>query len=386
MGTSHKHLFSRAIEAAPGRLHFAAHSHHLWPDASHDGHLACWQDAAALADRKWDRIMGEVWPEAQRHVAAELNLPDPSTVVFAQNTHDFLVRIVSAHPRRPLRILASDGEFHSFRRQAARWQEAGVIELETVPLAGEDFEDRFITRAQEGDHDLVWISHVMFGTGQIFSGLDRLAELARTEGPWIVVDGYHGFMAAETNLSLVADRLFYLAGGYKYAMSGEGVAIMHAPPGLGERPQITGWYAEIADLSDPSGHVEYAADARRFLGATFDPSGLYRFNAVRAMLAQEGLDTAAISAKTESLKRHLLANIAKTPLAAATLLNPPGPGPQARFLAFAHPSAQLWKATLGREDVIVDVRGDVLRIGFGLYHDESDVDALVDALARLPRT
>src|SRR5437762_4021096 len=49
-----KRLFSRAIAANPGRLHFAAHSHHLWPDASYDGHLAAWNDAAELADRKWE--------------------------------------------------------------------------------------------------------------------------------------------------------------------------------------------------------------------------------------------------------------------------------------------------------------------------------------------
>ncbi len=73
--TRYKHLFQRSIAAAPDRLHFAAHSHHLWPDASFVGHHASWQDAARLADRKWDRVMGEIWPAAQAHVAAELALP-----------------------------------------------------------------------------------------------------------------------------------------------------------------------------------------------------------------------------------------------------------------------------------------------------------------------
>lgn len=61
---SHKKLFARAIASNPDRLHFAAHSHHLWPDASYDGHLAAWNDAAELADRKWEKIFGEVVPEA----------------------------------------------------------------------------------------------------------------------------------------------------------------------------------------------------------------------------------------------------------------------------------------------------------------------------------
>ncbi len=53
----------------------------------------------------------------------------------------------------------------------------------------------------------------------------------------MVIDGYHGFMAVETDLSAVADRVFYVTGGYKYAMSGEGVGMLHAPPGYGPRPK-----------------------------------------------------------------------------------------------------------------------------------------------------
>lgn len=379
---SFKRLFSRTLSAAPDRLHFAAHSHHLWPDASYQGQLACWEDAARLADRKWARVMDEIWPAAQRHVAAELKLPDPSTVVFAGNTHDFLIRLVSAHARRPLRVLASDGEFHSFRRQAARWAEAGTIRLETVPLAGVDFAGRFLARARSGEHDLIWLSQVTFATGQVFTDLAPLAELARPEGPWVVIDGYHGFMAVECDLSRVADRIFYVAGGYKYAMSGEGVAFMHAPPCFGPRPGITGWYAEIADLSGTPGRIAYAADARRFLGATFDPSGLYRFVAVRDMLGAEGLDTRRINAKVFGLRDRLLGRLGETPLAEAALVNPPGRGPQARFLALAHPRAPGWRAALDGMDAIVDVRGEVLRIGFGLYQDESDVDRLVDLMKR----
>jgi hypothetical protein len=51
---SFKPLFSRSLGADPDRLHFAAHSHHLWPDASFAGQVASWNDAARLADLKWD--------------------------------------------------------------------------------------------------------------------------------------------------------------------------------------------------------------------------------------------------------------------------------------------------------------------------------------------
>lgn len=367
---SWKRLFQRALAAAPDRLHFAAHSHHLWPDASYVGQLAAWEDAARLADRKWERVMGEIWPAAQRHVAAELRLPDPSTIVFAPNTHSLLLALASALPRRPLRILASDGEFHSFRRQSVRWEESGAAVVERVPL------EQLAERARAGGHDLIFASHVQFGTGRLLENLEALASLARAEGPWVVIDGYHAFMAMDVDLSAVADRIFYLAGGYKYAMAGEGCAFLHAPPGFGPRPEITGWYAEFDDLSLPPGSIGYAPDARRFLGSTFDPSGIYRFVAVRDMLADEGIATATVAAHAAALRDRLLAEL---PIG-AELLNPGSP---ARFLALRAPDAQQWKAALEAEDVIVDVRGDVLRIGFGLYQDERDVDRLIGALRRL---
>lgn len=373
--TGHKHLFRRALDAAPDRLHLAAHSHHLWPDASFDGHYQAWDDAARLADRKWDRIMGEIWPRAQAEVAAELGLPDPSTIVFAPNTHELIVRLVSAIERpRPLRLLASDGEFHSFRRQSARWEAAGEMTVERVPVEPfATFAERFLAAAERETFDLIFVSHVMFNSGLVFDGIERLAALADRGRCWIAIDGYHAFMAMPNDLGAVADRVFYAAGGYKYAMAGEGVAFLHAPSGFGPRPVNTGWYAEFDDLSLPPGAVGYAPDAGRFMGSTFDASGLYRFVAVRAMLAEEGLTTAAIAAHVATLQAQLLHVIRGTALGDAELLNPLTGSPHARFLAFRSPHAQQWKATLMARDVVTDVRGDVLRIGLGPYHDEADI-------------
>ena len=345
---SFKHLFSRALAAAPGRLHFAAHSHHLWPDASHDGHREAWDDAARLADHKWDKVFGEVIPEAQRLIAAELSLPDPATIAFSSNTHDFLARIFSALPVARPRVLATDGEFHSFRRQSLRW-------------------------AETGHFDLIFASQVQFGSGQVLDGIDRLAALSRPPGPWVVIDGYHGFMASPTDLSPVAGQVFYLAGGYKYAMAGEGVCFLHAPPRYGPRPELTGWFAAFDDLAARQGGVGYAPDGRRFLGSTFDPSGLYRFNAVQRMLATVGLTTGAISAHCDALKDRFLA---ADPLPGLALVS----DPRARFLAFKGATAPALHSRLDAAGVVTDLRDDVLRIGFALYHDAGDVDALLAVL------
>ena len=70
----YKDQFSRFFGADKERLHFAAHSHHLWPDVTRQAMLDVWDDAARLVDRKWERIFGEVVPRAQAHVARVLDL------------------------------------------------------------------------------------------------------------------------------------------------------------------------------------------------------------------------------------------------------------------------------------------------------------------------
>jgi selenocysteine lyase/cysteine desulfurase len=158
---------------------------------------------------------------------------------------------------------------------------------------------------------------------------------------------------------------------------------MPAPPGFGPRPPVTGWFAEFEDLSLPPGSVGYASDARRFLGATFDPSGLYRFNSVQRVLQENGLTTASISDHVAALQTQLLQAIGETALAEAELLNPLDGNAHARFLAFRSPNALGWYEALKAQNCITDVRGEVIRIGFGIYQDEADVDRLAQLLGGL---
>jgi selenocysteine lyase/cysteine desulfurase len=101
------------------------------------------------------------------------------------------------------------------------------------------------------------------------------------------------------------------------------------------------------------------------------------------MLAENGLTTARVSAHVAGLQRQLLESIGSTPLGGAELLNPLDGGPHARFLAFRSPDAQRWYVGLKARNCITDVRGDVLRIGFGIYQDEDDVDRLIQLVGEL---
>jgi kynureninase len=378
--------FRRFFEANPGLLHFSAHSHHPWPDATEAAHARYWEDSATLVDRKWDRVFGEVVPKAQAHVARILGLSQPKQVAFAANTHEFVTRLYSClEGRGPFRVLSSAHEFHSFRRQTRRLQEAGVVEL--TEIAGppwHDFTERFCEAARSGDWDLVWVSHVFFDSAFIVQGLEAICEAA-PERALVAIDGYHAFCAIPVDLARVHRRAFYLGGGYKYAMAGEGAAYLAVPPGCTLRPVDTGWFASFDQLAEkPGGKVPYADDAFRFWGATFDPAGVYRLNAAMDWLASTGTTVAGVHHHAAAMQKHFvddLARLGPNPLDAGHLVPPAGVR-RGNFLVFDVDEAAELNARFKKQQVLIDRRDRRLRFGFGVYHDEDMVHQLVAAVAR----
>ena len=381
-----KDLYSRFLSARPGRLHFAAHSHHPWPDVTREAQIAAWDDAARLADLKWERVFSEVMPEAQAHIARVLDLSAPEQIAFAPNTHEFVSRILSClPPGRPWNIVTTDSEFMSLSRQLARLEEDGharVVRVATEPF--DTFEARFAEAASAPHNDLVFFSQVFFNSGVMVRDLAAIVHAAPAEA-MVVIDGYHSFFAVPTRLKSVADRAFFLAGGYKYAQSGEGVCFLAVPPGFDRRPLNTGWFADFGHLADArSDRVGFSNDGFRFMGATFDPVGLYRWNAVARVLDARGISVESIHAHVRALQGFFLDKLTRTPRApfSATDLIQPASGLDGlgHFLTFRRTDAGALAGALAARNVIVDHRADRLRFGFGAYQDTADIEALIPLL------
>jgi len=371
-----KQHFSRFLESDPDRLHFAAHSHHPWPDVSYEAHKQAWQDAAKHIDDKWDHVFGTIIPETTALIADILGMQGSDTITFAPNTHELVLRIVSCLDP-PVRILTTDSEFHSFNRQSRRWEEAGLAIIDRVGAEPFDsFSERFTREARAGVHDLIFLSEVFYNSGFVVPELDRIVSSVSEDKAFIVIDGYHAFMARPSNIGAIQDRVFYLAGGYKYAMSGEGACFLHCPPGYGNRPVNTGWYAGFGQLeTGVSDLVSYGKDGSRFSGATTDPSGVYRMRAVLGWLDDEGATPGAISQHVMGLQGRFL----DADIRPGRLLPPDGLE-RGNFLTFETDEAGAIYQALHDRNVITDYRGDRFRIGFGIYQNETDVDRLVETL------
>jgi kynureninase len=369
---SYRHLFSRFLDIDPSRLHFAAHSHHPWPDVTYDAHLRWWEDAARAMDDKWEDFFASFLPRLRGKLGRVLNLGDGATIAFAPNTHELVNRVFSTLAI-PVEVVTTTSEFHSFDRQLRRWEEAGwakVTRVEAEPYA--TFTERFLE--QTADADLIYLSQVFFDSGFVVAHLDEL--VARCpKAATVIIDGYHGFMARPVDLGLIADRAFFVAGGYKYAMAGEGAAFMHCPPGMAERPVDTGWYAGFGALTDRVEEISYGSEGDRFWGATQDGSGLYRLEAVLSLLEANAITPAFIHEHVNHLQREFLA---KAPDLGDLL--PPADFERGSFLTFRRSDARDLYQRLHGQGVITDYRGDRLRIGFGIYHEPRDVARLISSL------
>jgi kynureninase len=367
------------------------HSHQAWPDVSRDAQFEAWDDAARLADQKWGRIFGEIVPGLQRAMARRLGCDRPRDLAFAPNTHELVYRLISCFPR-DARLVTTDHEFHSMRRQLLRLEEDGqpiarvpVFPAGRDPSAGlGDFVERFVAALEHERPSLALLSHVFFTTGAIVRELPALLAAADRLDVTVLIDTYHGFNAIPIDVSSwPATRWFLVGGGYKYASSGEGICWMLTPPDTHAlRPRHTGWFASFGSLARPEAHVDYGDHGERFWGATFDPTAAYRGLRVLEWMDAVGLDVATLRAQSTRQTAYLLDGYGRRGLAGRGLglASPRESDARAAFVSFDHPEAPALSARMGARGVHTDARLRFLRLGPAPYTTTAELDAGLDAL------
>lgn len=385
----YKHLYQRFLKANPEILHFAAHSHHYWPDVTREAMLDYWDDSAQWVDDKWGYFFSNLVPELQKKIGRELGLSRVQNITFAPNTHELLYRLLSCFPAdKKTKVLTTDSEFYSFSRQAKRLEEDKLIELDKVPtLPFESFEERFVEKLNTQSYDMVFISHVFFNSGLAVKSLKSIIDQVPKE-TMVVVDGYHGFMALPHNFSDLEDRIFYLSGSYKYAQGGEGACFLYSPNPEDYRPRYTGWFAEIGELGkERTDTVPYSKGALRFAGSTIDLSPLYRLNSVFELFEREQIMTRKVHSYILQLQDQFIQKLSEHSellgLRTEQILN--HGAERGHFLTFELKDTETTLQTvdeLKKRGIKVDSRENRLRFGFGMYIDSSDVDQLMKRMAR----
>src|SRR5258705_501797 len=259
------------------RILLTGHSHQAWPDVAFEAQQQAWLDTAEHVDDVWDLAFQKA-NEVRRGFSRLLD-DTPERFALAQNTHELVVRFLSALPlRKRPQLVTTDGEFHTIRRQLDRLAEEG-IEVIKVPATPVSSLAERIAVTVDDRTAAVLVSAVLYASAQIVPNLRAVQEAVERVGAELLVDAYHALNVVP--FSLIEEglqRAYVVGGGYKYCQLGPGNAVLRFPEGSDLRPVVTGWVSEFTDLgrSPREGPVSYLAGPARFAGAPYDFTTPYR--------------------------------------------------------------------------------------------------------------
>jgi len=371
------------------RLLLTGHSHQAWPDRGFAGQAEAWNDAAELVDAKWERAFAKA--ARVRAGFARLLGDKDGDYALASNTHELVTRFLTALPlaERP-RLVTTDGEFHSIRRQLDRLDEEGWIEIVRLPAADPETLAECLAAAVDDRTAAVLASAVLFKNARVVPGLGTVAAAARRHGARLLVDVYHVLGALPYSLSEEGlEDAFIVGGGYKYLQLGEGNCFLRTPPGCDLRPLYTGWFAEFEGLERaPDGRVTYGPGPWRFAGSTYDPTSHYRASAVFDFFTETGLEPPLL----REVSRHQVRLLAEA--FDALDLDPRVVRRDASvdfsrvggFLVLESGRAGELCGELRRRGVMADYRGDGLRLGPAPYLSDRQLSDAVDVLGEVARS
>ena len=366
------------------RLLLSGHSHQAWPDVALDGLVESFTSAAEGVDGKW----------AGADAAAELVragyrrlLADPDgEVALGPATHDLIVKLLSCLDleARP-RMVVTEGEFHSLRRQADRLAQVGV-EVVRVPVEPLETLTARVAAAVDDRTALVGLSAVLFTDSRIVPDLQAVVPACERHGADLLVDAYHALGPLPFPIhELGLGGAWVTGGGYKYLQLGEGNAFLRIPPQRHDaRPVVTGWFAEFDDLTahhEPHA-VTFGPPHTRFAGGTYDPASNHRAGRVLAFFEEHGLEPALL----RTTYQHQLGVLAE---AFDALDLPPDVITRdhsvpveglAGFLSLRAPAAGDLQRALVARDVFTDSRADRLRVGPAPYLSDHQLREAVTVL------
>jgi kynureninase len=367
------------------RLLLSGHSHQAWPDRGFEGQRQAWLDAAELVDDKWESAFARA--DRVRAGYARLLGDRDGSIALAESTHHLVLAWLSALPLRERpRVVTTDGEFHSLRRQLDRLEEEGlqVVRVPSVPAA--DVGER-MAREVDARTAAALVSSVFYGNAHLAGGLPEVARACRLEGALFLVDAYHSLNVVPFSMEGIEDA-YVTGGGYKYCQLGEGNAFLRLPAECTLRPVVTGWFSEFAALTDaPRGGVAYGEAGWRFAGATYDPTAHYRASEVFDFFAEMVLSPAFLREVSQHQVGLLAQSFDELDLAPGLVgrdRSVPMEG-IGGFLAFRSPRAGELHRGLAERGVATDFRGETLRMGPAPYLSDRQIQDAVDALGEAAR-
>lgn len=323
-------------------------------------------------DGAWGAWFGEI-QSFRGSVARLLGLPRADLVVPKTAAGQGLRAVLNALPGRPLRVVATRGEFDSVDFILKTYRDRGLIELRWVEATGDlagvpVFDGEAVAAAIEPGTDLVVVSQVVFATGQVLPGLDRVVERANGVGAKVLLDTYHSFGVLPVDLVQIGAD-FAIGGSYKYVRGGPGACWLALHPRLagGELQTLdTGWFAKRSPFSyERTEGAERAEGGDGWLESTPPVLTMYQARAGLAFLELVGV---------ERLRSYTLERVERLRARVPGMLRVEMPEAWGAYALLPVADAAGFADALRERGVNTDARGGCVRFGPDVLTTDEEID------------
>ena len=221
-------------------------------------------------------------------------------------------------------------------------------------------------------------SHVFYSTGYI-QELAPIAEIARENGALFIVDGYQAAGQLPVNpRELGAD--VYVGGPLKWLLGGPGMAFLWVREERIQelRPTIASWFGARDQFQFSHDRFDFRDDAARFeLGTPALPTAYTALGGLEIVL-EAGIDR--IRERNHALTDRLVHRLRD---GGFELRIAERPERRSAIVMIHMPKSAAAVAGLAERDIIVDRRGDYVRVSPHFYNTAAEIDRFVDALAEI---
>jgi kynureninase len=308
---------------------------------------------------------------------------DPDEVAIVPSVSSGLSSIASCldlHERN--KVVLSDMDFptngYVWRAQQRRGAKLDfVASADGIRVEADDVVDRI-----DAQTAVVNTNRVLFESSWIMD-LPPVVETAHEAGALVVVDDFHGSGIVPLDVHAL-DVDFLLSGALKWLMGGQGIAFLYCRRDLVAKmePLVVGWFGTKRPFDFDRSGLDLRDDARRFESGTYTLPQAWTASAGMEMILEVGVDR--IRARNQELTSLI---IEKADEADLEVLSPRADDRRGGLVRVrvpgGRPNAERILHELFKRNVVLDQRGDALRISPHFFSTEQDIEHCFEELKRL---
>jgi kynureninase len=283
--------------------------------------------------------------------------------------------------RRP-KVVLSDMDFPT-DHYVWRAQERAGAKLDVVASPdGIRIEEADLIARIDDQTSIVNTNRVLFESSWLMD-LPPVVEAAHAHGALLLVDDFHGTGVVPIDVHQL-DIDFLLTGALKWLCGGQGIAFLYCRRDLVEQlePRVVGWFGTEEPFRFDRSGLALRKDARRFETGTFALPQAWTARGGMEIILEVGVDS--IRRRNQELTERVIGRADEAGLEVRSprdksrrggLVRVGIPGGEQRVTDFLE--------ALFKRDVVLDKRGEALRISPHFFNDEDDVDRCFEELGAL---